>query len=636
MVSTVRSGIDQTVLDDKFLADQFEKQDFYNWLHDDLIRVALEDVADVGINVPSEFLPDGETTIEFADADTTRDEARALLRSTFPPDYLQETTRNALSEFIPYVRGDTDEFAVQLALNERVSGFFNGMEETYARIDLANVLVDELIAPAAIQSASDFTEGPLGITLTPLQAEEAARDIVPVAWIDDKVFTTLDALDLFMSGQSDTLTVNISFEDRVPVAAEVAKRILTKSNADQVIFDKLIEPQITEQIGQFTILSYKVTIEDDEIADAVSQIAPPDWVDGHIDAIIDNVASYMSRKSDSLNYTVDLTSQREAAVDVVTNLAIARATSEITALPACKSIPEAQNAVWAISAGRIPGCINPNIPIDNFLAELESKLTEQVQQTIGKQFPDSVTYDESLFVDALSGQGATNLEDIRDKITEGITIDENDILERLSDKQETAERFLEIIRTGRPYTQLDFERYRADRALSHDGDDMFANIDSVRGGLGVVFGFAGSALAILVILLVVLVIGILGGREWTSRLIWGASALAFASFIVWLLFAQILSGVGANFVEEGMLEEINARIVTEKSEGDPTGMLELARDEGIAKVRAIGDAVTGEFATHAMLWLVVGIIAIVIGIALEVTQRKKRIRYLDPEYSHQT
>ena len=65
-------------------------------------------------------------------------------------------------------------------------------------------------------------------------------------------------------------------------------------------------------------------------------------------------------------------------------------------------------------------------------------------------------------------------------------------------------------------------------------------------------------------------------------------------------------------------------------------MLELARDEGIAKVRAIGDAVTGEFATHAMLWLVVGIIAIVIGIALEVTQRKKRIRYLDPEYSHQT
>ena len=46
--STVRSGLDRTLFDDSFLADQLEKQDFYNWLHDDLVRVALDDLVDVG------------------------------------------------------------------------------------------------------------------------------------------------------------------------------------------------------------------------------------------------------------------------------------------------------------------------------------------------------------------------------------------------------------------------------------------------------------------------------------------------------------------------------------------------------------------------------------------------------------
>ena len=157
--STVRSGLDRTLFDDSFLADQLEKQDFYNWLHDDLVRVALDDLVDVGLDIDSDFLPEGETTVEFADPETTRKAARSLLLTTFPPEYLQEITSEALAEFMPYLRGDSDEFAIPLALNERVSGFFTGLEDTYVEVDLANSLVDELIAPAAIKSAGDFTEG---------------------------------------------------------------------------------------------------------------------------------------------------------------------------------------------------------------------------------------------------------------------------------------------------------------------------------------------------------------------------------------------------------------------------------------------------------------------------------------------
>ncbi len=630
---TVRSGLDNTLFDDSFLSDQLEEQDFYNWLHDDLIRVALDDLVNVGLDIDSDYLPEGQTKVTFADPATTRDEARAILRATFPPEYLQETSSEALAAFMPYVRGETDEFAIPLALNQRVDVFFSGIEDTYVKIDLANVLVNSLIRPAVIKAAQDFTQGPFGLVLTPEQAGDAALKIVPPEWIDEQVFTTLDALNLYLSGQSDTLTINIPFKDRVPVATQVTKDILTESNADTVIFDKLIRPQITSQIGQISVLSYEVTIEDDEITDAVNRITPQSWVRGHINGIVDNVSAYMSRESDTLAYTVDLSDQRDAAIDVVAELAVTKATAEINALPPCRSLAEAHNAVLAIASGTLPGCTDPNIPIAQFLTELVSQLTTDVKETIGLRFPSSVTYDESLFTDSLAGQGSSNLEDIRDKIADGITIDIDDVLGQISDQDQTAERVLDIIRTGRSYTQEDFDRYRDERAVRQGVDDL-DGVDLFRGGLGLVLGPLGAAISIGVTLLILFMIGVLGGRSWNTRLIWGASALTFTALIIWIAFAQVLSGVGADYAEEGLLGIIDDQIAVEKSQGDPTGMLELARDEGVAKARAIGDAITSEFASYPFLWLAAGVIAILLAIAIRVTIGKKKGGYSATGYRY--
>ena len=625
--STVRSGLDRTLFDDSFLADQLEKQDFYNWLHDDLVRVALDDLVNVGLDIDSDYLPEGKTTIEFADPATTREAARSLLLATFPPEYLQEITSDALAQFMPYLRGESDEFAISLALNERVSGFFTGLEDTYVKIDFANALVDELIAPAAIKSAGDFTEGPFGLVLTPEQAGDAARDIVPTEWIDEQVFTTLDELNAYLSGNSDTFVITISFKDRIPIAAREIKEILTESNAEQVIFDKLIKPTITEQIGLITVLSYEVTINDDEITEAINRIAPPEWVRGHIDAIIDDVAAYMSRDSDTLSYTIDLSDQRDAAMDVVADLAVAKAVEQVNAIPQCTSLAEGHNALLAISAGRLPDCTNPNLPVDQFMEQLVTKLSAEVKKFIGGQFPDSVTYDESLFTNALGGQGSTDLESVRDKIAKGITIDADDLLGQFSDKDQTADLILEMIQTDHSYTQVDFDRYREERAANQGTDDLNA-VDTFRGTpLGLVLGPLGAAIATGIGLLLLFIIGILGGQSWTSRLIWAASAMAFSALILWLAFTQVIGGVGADFATEGILGEIETQIAEKERQDEPIGMLVLVRDEGVEKLLAIGDAITGKFAGYVLLWLAVGVIAIIAAIAIRMTGGKKAISY---------
>jgi hypothetical protein len=110
-------------------------------------------------------------------------------------------------------------------------------------------------------------------------------------------------------------------------------------------------------------------------------------------------------------------------------------------------------------------------------------------------------------------------------------------------------------------------------------------------------------------------------------LIWGASALTFSALIIWFAFAQVISGVGADFATEAILEEIEIQIAEKERQGDSIGMLVLARDEGVGKLRAIGDAITGEFAGYAILWLAAGVIAILAAIAIRVTGRKKTVSY---------
>jgi hypothetical protein len=124
-------------------------------------------------------------------------------------------------------------------------------------------------------------------------------------------------------------------------------------------------------------------------------------------------------------------------------------------------------------------------------------------------------------------------------------------------------------------------------------------------------------------LLILFIIGILGGQSWTSRLIWGASALTFSALIIWLAFTQVIGGVGADFATEGILEEIETQIAEKERQDNPVGMLVLARDEGVEKLRAIGDAITGEFAKYAILWLAVGVIAIIAGTVIRVTGGKR-------------
>ena len=303
-------------------------------------------------------------------------------------------------------------------------------------------------------------------------------------------------------------------------------------------------------------------------------------------------------------------------------IAVEKALGFVNSLPQCRTVFEAQDAILAIQGGRLPGCTDSNLPVDLFIGQLEGQLSSEVIQSIAAQFPSSVTYDESLFTSALGGQGASDLESIRDQIADGITIDADDILDQLSDQDDTAQRFLEIIRTGRSFTVDDFDRYRDERAIAEGQDDL-EDVDTIRGAVGLALGELGAALAIAGGLLILFIIGVLGGRTWTSRLIWAASALVFAALIVWLAFAQILSGYGADFAEEELLDEIDAQIAIERAQGDPTGMLELARDEGVTKVRAFGDAVSGEFSGYAVIWLFAGVIAILAGIAIRVSRGSK-------------
>jgi hypothetical protein len=103
--------------------------------------------------------------------------------------------------------------------------------------------------------------------------------------------------------------------------------------------------------------------------------------------------------------------------------------------------------------------------------------------------------------------------------------------------------------------------------------------------------------------------------------------MAFSALILWLAFTQVIGGVGADFATEGILGEIETQIAEKERQDEPIGMLVLVRDEGVEKLLAIGDAITGKFAGYVLLWLAVGVIAIIAAIAIRMTGGKKAISY---------
>jgi len=427
----------------------------------DLYRFALVDVATSALDEARE-LDSEEFTTQKLDENPlitiglTTEQIVTSVNRAIPPEWIQSIVEEAFGEIGRYVTGDQDEFTVTLRAGDRVEPLVAEFKSLLRQADAYNLLFEELVDPA-IEDAMD-QELPLGLEVSPARLSEAVRRIVPPEWIQEQVEATLDELAPYTTGERESFEINIPVGELVDTALDEVKKLLREVDAYSLLYDEVIEPELTKSIGDGFALPYDFTITAEEVMSTLRLAAPPSWVQDQAEMVIDEAGPYLTGAQDGFTITISLADNKRIARDSIIKLAsekLVAATSGRRTCTTAEMVRFAQNLDLTI----LQQCSPPGIQTDQIINQVMEGLTDEVDFYVLGAIPDSIRFTEDSLRDALAQAGAEENLDLVDDVRE-------------------------IIRDGWVYTDQDLrDDIRSTFDDEAEADDAIELFDDVRGFL---------------------------------------------------------------------------------------------------------------------------------------------------------
>ena len=490
----------------------------------------------------------------------TTDRIVAGLNRAVPPDWLQEAVERNIDELGGYLTGRSDDFTLAIATDERADVLLAELRTLLQEADAYGVLYERVLVPRIEESAADWARErlPFGVEVSDERIVEAARAVLPPEWARSQGQRIFDEATPYLKGDTDELALTIDFSDRVDIASAEVKDILAESPAYDLLYDEVIAPKITERLGE-TIegLPLGATLSSDEIVEALRDAAPPSWVRAQAERLIDEAGPYIAGHVDGFEFKVSLTENKRLAGVALTFLVQLRLREQIDRLPVCRTIEEARSA---LGGGRtqptcIPPGIDPNLPLEVLGIDLGAEMARLVWAPI----PNSVSFSHERLRDELETAGSADsvgqLDDVRLLLRDGWTYTEGDLREDLTARgNEEAYDALQDARAaladGWTYTRADF----TEDVIESDGAEAMANIDRARTAVAAARTYRW--LLFLPALLLLAGVGLLGGRDWWGRLVWGAVALLVCAIAVAVLSGLVYPAVASPLIDEARWQAI--------------------------------------------------------------------------------
>lgn len=191
--------------------------------------------------------------------------------------------------------------------------------DTLDRLDVYNFLYDEAI-PLAIDEASkrgdlDLGDVPLGITLTPQRIAGYAERVAPPEWLQAQVEQAISQAVPYVTGETDTVRITVRLDDRVEVAAAVARELVKEGDAYGYLMRELVTPAV-EDVNLGT-LPFGLSLTTDKAVAGIREVVPKDWFDARVDQALDAAVPYVTGKTDAFAITVPLRDRSDAALAVL-------------------------------------------------------------------------------------------------------------------------------------------------------------------------------------------------------------------------------------------------------------------------------------------------------------------------------
>ena len=450
---------------------------------------------------------------------------------------------------------------------------------------------------------------PFGVEVSDERIAAAARAVLPPEWARSQGQRIFDQATPYLKGDTDELALSVDFSDRVDIATAEVKDILAESPAYDLLYDEVIAPEIAEQLGD-TIegLPFGVAVPSNEVVAAMRDAAPSPWVRAQAERLIDEAGLYVTGQADAFEFEVSLVENKRLAHGILTDLVETKVQAHIDRLPICRTVEEARSALGG-GVLRLPTCVPPDLSPGRLLDSLGIDLDAEVTRLALDPVPNAVSFSQAQLRDALAEAGAPGnverLDDVRSLLRDGWTYTEDDLREDLTARgnesvYDALQDARSLLADGWTYTSADF----TEDVIESDGADAMAEIDRGRSAIS-----SARTLRWLLFLPAVLLlagVGLLGGRDWPGRVVWGA-----ASLIVCAAAVAVLSGLVYPAVAPGLIDEARWQAVGDVNPADDyAGTGRLVAGKAFDVIESVSDTLAAGVTVSSLVLAVAAALVI--------------------------
>jgi len=615
-VATTANQIVDTASDPGVITGMLDDSDAYDYVYDNIVGNLVHDVVSKGIEIDSGLDETSEQTVlNFDDPDSAAVAITNLIETLIPREYVQEKLEESLAGAAPYARGETDEFTIDLEVQERVRTVPAAARQVVADLDLTERVIEDLLIPQLDQFTDQISGQALGIELTSSEVENAAREVFEPEWLEAQLFGAIDEITPFFAGDTDSFNVVLKFDDRAVVIGRILKdKLVSESTLYNLVFSQVVDPLIQQTVEQSTSVGFGIALTEAEVVETFELIAPRAWVEEQGEGVIDALLDYLVGKSESLEYTVDLSDRKTAATETLQVLAREKLGSTLGDIPTCSSPLDALGASQDLASKQLPRCIvGGQSSIDLALATFGPIMDQQVASFVEAQVPNEVAYSQAQLA-AHAGGGMDTIEDLRSRISEGVNFTDRDLINAMSDgsrqSQADAEEALRILANGVLITEENITDNLDPASLQQ--------FDRIRDLAGTAFGIRW--LLWVFVLIPLFVIAFIGGHGWVGRLKWAGGVAAVSALIV---YGGIAVAWSFNDIAQDYVPDYGAEVSNEFRADYPRLSAELESDELSNRFERAMDSWQQSWRNQTLPWIIGGAVVFAAGFALSTLGAKK-------------
>jgi hypothetical protein len=445
--------------------------------------------------------------------------------------------------------------------------------------------------------------------------ENAAREVFEAGWLEAQLFGAIDEITPFFAGDADSFNVVLKFDDRAVIFGRILKeKLVSESTLYNLVFTQVVDPLIQQTISDSTSVGFGIALTEVEVVETFEIIAPRAWVEEQGEGVIDALLDYLVGKSDSLEYTVDLSDRKSEATETLQILAREKLKLALGDIPTCSSPLDAIGASQDLAARQFPRCvIGGQSAIDSTIAEFGPVMDLKIASFVEAQVPNEVAYSQAQLA-AHTGGGLDTIKDLRSRIYEGVNFTDRDLVNAMSDgspeSQDDAEKALRILANGVMITEQNITDNINPGALQQFNDAR---------------DLAGTALGIrwilwIFVLVPLFLIVLIGGSDWSGRMKWVGGVVAVSALIV---YGGIAVAWSFNDIVQDYVPNYGSEVSNEFRSDYPRLSAELESDELNNRFERAMDSWQQSWRNQALPWILGGVVVFAAGIALSVLNARK-------------